>query len=167
MRIGDGKLCSSYDFSHSSVTALSVDRNDGCMADKKKIIAMKSIGVVKTKEKNVPRHWSVSDVEGTLVIDRAYLTGLKDIQKGDKIAVIFHFHKSEPFSPDLLIQKPPHRIKKMGVFSTCSPRRPNPIGLSVLEVLDIQENRIQVKGLDLLNDTPILDIKPHIDATSL
>ena len=66
-----------------------------------------------------------------------------------------------------MMQIPRHRKKKMGVFSICSPIRPNPIGMSVLEVLRIDDNIIQVKGLDMLDGTPILDIKPHIqDETS-
>jgi len=129
-------------------------------------VTLESIGIVKTDVEMVPRHWSVSEVEGTLVIDKKYIEGLRDIIRGDRIIVIFHFHKNRRFSSDLLIQKPPHRNRRMGVFSTCSPRRPNPIGLSVLEVLDRQGNEIHVKGLDMHNGTPILDIKPHIEAPS-
>jgi tRNA (Thr-GGU) A37 N-methylase len=51
----------------------------------------------------------------------------------------------------------------MGVFSICSPIRPNSVGMSVLEVLGIERNRISVKGLDMEDGTPILDIKPHVE----
>ena len=54
----------------------------------------------------------------------------------------------------------------MGVFSTCSPIRPNPIGMSVVEVLGIRGTNIDVRGLDMLDSTPILDIKPHIEVTA-
>ena len=57
--------------------------------------------------------------------------------------------------------KPPMREKKLGAFSTHSPFRPNPIGLSVLEVTGAEGNVIRVKGIDMLNKTPILDIKPE------
>ena len=57
---------------------------------------------------------------------------------------------------------PPHRTESRGVFSLCSPIRPNPIGMSVLEVLGVERNRIHVKRVDLLDGTPILDIKPYI-----
>ena len=125
-------------------------------------IRFQPIGFVRTSALSVPRHWSVSDVEGTLVIDEIYREGLKDIQKGQDIVVIFHFHKSRAFSPADLAQTPPHRDRRMGVFSICSPFRPNPIGLSVLKVLDTSGNEISVRGLDMIDGTPILDIKPHI-----
>lgn len=119
------------------------------------------IGYVKTEAKEIPRHWSISEVIGELVIHPEYKEGLRDIRPGEKIVVLFCFHKSPPFTKDKLIQKPPHRSEKKGVFSTCSPIRPNPIGLSVLEVLEVKENVIKVKGLDMFDGTPILDIKPY------
>lgn len=125
-------------------------------------IEMKPIGIFHTHEKNIPRHWSVSDVVGTIEIDKIYENGLKDISKGQKIIVLFHFHKSCPFDPQYMIQTPPHKESPMGVFSICSPYRPNLVGLSVLTVLDIEENIITVKHADMLEGTPILDIKPHI-----
>ncbi len=74
--------------------------------------------------------------------------------------VLFHFDRSRPFTPESLVQKPPHRTERLGVFSTCSPVRPNPLGLSILEVLEVRDNVITVRGLDMLNGTPILDLKP-------
>ncbi|QTA87420.1 tRNA (N6-threonylcarbamoyladenosine(37)-N6)-methyltransferase TrmO [Desulfonema magnum] len=126
------------------------------------IVYMEPIGFAYTDAENVPRHWSVSDVEGTLVIDEKYLDGLRDISAGQHIVVIFHFHKSPPFTSKLLRQTPPHRGEELGVFSTCSPRRPNPVGMSVLEVIDIKGTTIHVRGMDMLEKTPILDIKPYI-----
>ena len=123
---------------------------------------MKPIGYVSTDTEDVPRHWSVSEVEGKIFIDEKYLKGLKDIRIGQRIVVIFHFHKSAEFTTDLLVQIPRHRNKEMGVFSICSPRRPNPIGMSVLEVLAIDGTEIRVRGIDMLDGTPILDIKPHV-----
>lgn len=122
----------------------------------------KPIGYVKTTAESVPRHWTISDVEGEIIINPEYKEGLRDIKAGDKIIVIFCFHKSPPFTLDKLIQKPPHQDERKGVFSTCSPHRPNPIGLSVLDVLDIHENIIKVKRLDMFDGTPVLDIKPYI-----
>jgi len=122
---------------------------------------MQPIGVVHTDAETVPRHWTLSDVKGTLVIDKQYQKGLKDIKAGQRIVVIFHFHKSPEFTPDLLVQRPPHRDEDLGVFSICSPRRPNPIGMSVLDVLEVDNNIIYVQGLDMLDGTPILDLKPY------
>ncbi|MDY6905915.1 MAG: tRNA (N6-threonylcarbamoyladenosine(37)-N6)-methyltransferase TrmO [Thermodesulfobacteriota bacterium] len=124
---------------------------------------MKPIGYVYTEAADIPRHWRISDVEGRIVIDPEYVAGLADIDPGQRIVVLFCFHKSPPFVPELLKQTPPHRDHPMGVFSICSPRRPNPIGLSVLEVLNINGGEIHVRGLDMLDQTPVLDIKPHIE----
>ena len=126
-------------------------------------IELKPIGFVRTDATKVPRHWSVSDVEGMLIIDEEYLEGLKDIEPGQRIVVIFNFHQSPEFASRFLRQTPPHRGKDMGVFSTCSPIRPNPIGMSVLEVLGVEGATIRVKRLDMLEGTPILDIKPYIE----
>lgn len=124
-------------------------------------IKMKPIGYVSTDAKEIPRSWTMSDVEGALVMDETYLEGLRDIQPGGRIYVIFHFHKSPGFTSEFIRIKPPMREKKLGVFSTHSPFRPNPIGLSILEVTGAEGNVIRVKGIDMLNKTPILDIKPE------
>ena len=127
------------------------------------VINFTPIGTVLTAARKLPRHWSVSHVEGTLEILPEYTAGLSDITADQRIVVLFHFHKSPPFIPELLKQTPPHRNKALGVFSICSPRRPNAIGLSVLEVISKDGNRIRVRGLDMIDGTPILDIKPHIE----
>ena len=125
-------------------------------------IELTPIGYVENKATSVPRHCSVSKVEGRLVIDSQYQEGLRDIQPGQQLVVLFHFDRSPSFTPDRLVQKPPHVKKKLGVFSICSPIRPNPLGLSVLEVLEVRGNVILVKGLDMLDGTPILDLKPFV-----
>ena len=127
-------------------------------------ITMEPIGTVETEATEIPRHWSVSAVEGTLIIDARYREGLRDIRSGQRIVVLFHFHQSPPFTAGMLVQQPPHRDEPRGVFSICSPRRPNPLGMSVLEVLAVDGGRIRVRGLDMRPGTPILDIKPHVTA---
>ena len=101
-------------------------------------------------------------MEGELVIHEEYSAGLRDIDAGQRIVVIFYFHRSPVFSSDLLLQTSGQHGREMGVFSLCSPVRPNPIGMSVLEVLGTRSASIDVRGLDMLDGTPILDIKPHI-----
>jgi tRNA (adenine37-N6)-methyltransferase len=128
-------------------------------------IELRPIGFVRTDVRELPRHWSVSDVEGTLVIDEKYSEGLRDIEAGQRVVVIFHLHRSPGFSPELLRQTSGHTGREMGVFSTCSPIRPNPIGMSVVEVLGIRGSSIDVRRLDMLDGTPILDIKPYIEVS--
>ena len=126
-------------------------------------IEFRPIGFVRTDAQELPRHWSVSEVEGTLVIDEEYSEGLRDIRAGQRIVVIFHLHRSRGFSLELLRQTSGQTGRETGVFDTCSPVRPNPIGMSVLEVLRTRGASIDVRRLDMLDGTPILDIKPHIE----
>jgi len=123
-------------------------------------IELKPIGFVKTETENVPRHWTISDAEGTIVIDEQFKEGLRDIKAGQRIVVLFYFHKSPQFTLDLLVQKPRHRNEQLGVFSICSPVRPNPLGMSVVEVLGIEGSIIHIKGLDMIDGTTVIDIKP-------
>ena len=129
-------------------------------------IELKPIGFVRTDVQELPRHWSVSEVEGTLIIGEEYSEGLRDIRAGQSIVVIFHFHRSSGFSPELLRQTSGQTGRETGVFSICSPVRPNPIGMSVLEVLRVRGASVDIKRLDMLDGTPILDIKPHVELPS-
>ena len=127
-------------------------------------ITLAPIGIVRTGAADLPRHWSVSDVAGTLVLDEDYREGLRDIEPGQRIVVLFHFHRSPPFSSERLRQTSGETGQEMGVFSLCSPVRPNPIGLSVLDVVSVKGAHVDVRGLDMLDGTPILDIKPYVSA---
>jgi tRNA-Thr(GGU) m(6)t(6)A37 methyltransferase TsaA len=124
-------------------------------------IELVPIGFVRTDIEKVPRHWTISDAEGTIVIDEQYREGLKDIQDGQRIVVLFYFHQSPRFTKDFLAQVPPQRTEQLGVFSICSPIRPNPLGMSVVEVLGVEGSIIHIKGLDMADGTPVLDIKPY------
>ena len=126
------------------------------------MVEVQPIGRVRTAATELPRHCSVSDVEGVLEIDERYREGLADLAAGEELVVLFHFHESPPFDAGRLRQTPPHRDAPRGVFSTCSPVRPNPIGLSVVEVLEVRGARVRVRGLDMRDGTPILDLKPHV-----
>ncbi len=101
-------------------------------------LIFKPIGYVRHQHQDVPRHWSCSDLEGELVINPEWQAGLEGLKAGDLVVVLFFFHLSPPFAAEYLRQKPPHGQDFQGVFSLCSPRRPNPIGLSVVKILDIK-----------------------------
>ncbi len=115
-------------------------------------IELEPIGFVRTDLEKVPRHWTVSDAEGSRVIDDRYKKGLKDAKVGQRIVVLFYFHQSPRFTSDLLVQEPKHHNEPLGVFSICSPVRPNPISMSVVEVTGIEGNIIH-------------DIKPMTEKT--
>jgi tRNA (Thr-GGU) A37 N-methylase len=109
-------------------------------------IELRAIGFVRTDAQELPRHWSVSDVEGTLVINEEYSEGLRDVEVGQRIVVIFHFHRSPQFSAEFLRQTSGQNGSETGVFSICSPIGPNPVGMSVVEVLGIRGASIDVRG---------------------
>lgn len=125
-------------------------------------IIFKPVGYVRHNHESVPRHWSVSDIEGRLEIDPWLSDALADTEVGDRIVVLFHFNKSPEFGESFLKQTPPGRDEPKGVFDICSPVRPNALGLSVVEVLAKDECVLTVSGIDMLDGTPILDIKPHV-----
>jgi len=99
-----------------------------------------------------------SDIRGELEIDPSYAAGLKDIAGFSHLIVIFAFHKSELGH---LLVRPPFETRRRGVFSTRSPHRPNPIGMTVVRLLGRCGNILRVSGIDMLEGTPILDIKPY------
>ena len=123
-------------------------------------IDIEPIGYVSTDAESVPRFYTISDVRGALVLDERFEQGLSDFRPGDLIIVVFLFHRSPPFGHEHMRVIPPSREAERGVFSTRSPVRPNPIGVSQVEVIEVEGSRIHVKGLDMIDGTPILDIKP-------
>ncbi len=98
---------------------------------------------------------------GTVIIDRCYQEGLRDLEGFSHIYLIYHFHKA---SRTKLSVTPFLDTTSRGVFATRSPLRPNHIGLSVVELVAREENVLTIKGLDILDGTPLLDIKPYIEA---
>ena len=126
------------------------------------VINFKPIGYVKVDKTYIPKHYNDSSLIGKIIINDKYLSGLKDIKTDSCIVVLFYFHKSPDFTEDFLRRVPPHGDREMGVFSICSPVRPNPIGLSILKVIEINRNVLTVKHIDMLDGTPVLDIKPYI-----
>ena len=99
--------------------------------------------------------------EGLLDILPEYEEGLTDIEGFSHLYVIWMFDRAEGSS---LIATPPSDNKPHGVFATRSPQRPNPIGLTVVTLLRREGNRLVVRGVDMLDGTPILDIKPYLSS---
>ncbi len=99
--------------------------------------------------------------EGVLEIAPELEEGLNDIEGFSHLFVIWVFDRSEGYA---LTGVPPTDDRPHGVFATRSPYRPNPIGLTVVEVLGREGRNVRVRGLDMLNGTPILDIKPYMSA---
>ncbi len=135
---------------------------------KSETISIKPIGILHCSLKDMaetPKNYSESDHKGVIEILPEYLAGLDGIEQGQSITVLFWFNQA---NRDLLKIHPrgDKSKAKRGVFSTRSPARPNPIAISELQVLAIDQNRIEVMHVDALDQTPILDIKKTINLRS-
>ncbi|MCK5125143.1 MAG: tRNA (N6-threonylcarbamoyladenosine(37)-N6)-methyltransferase TrmO [candidate division Zixibacteria bacterium] len=126
-------------------------------------IIFRPIGIIHTpysEPKGVPIQPNRGkDVEATIEIFDEYVEGLADLDGFSHIILLFHLHKSTgykmkvvPFLDDTV----------RGLFSTRAPRRPNPIGLSIVRLTSIERNILHIKDIDIVDGTPLLDIKPHV-----
>lgn len=102
------------------------------------------------------------DAEGVLEVLREFELGLTDIEGFSHLYVIWAFDRADGF--DLIAHPPSDEKRPHGVFSTRSPRRPNPIALTVVELLRRVGTSLHVRGVDMLDGTPILDIKPYLSS---
>jgi len=129
------------------------------------MFTMRPIGHVKspyTKSKEIPKGPGTKhEALGVLEIKPEFEIGLTDIEGFSHLFVIWLFDRADGFA---LIGVPPIDDREHGVFATRSPRRPNPIGLTVVELERRDGSRLHVKGVDMLDGTPILDIKPYLSS---
>jgi len=126
-------------------------------------ICFKPIGIIHTPFKTlkgIPIQSSMSDAKGTIEIFPEYILGLKDLSGFSHIYCLYFFDMVK--LPVPLQSKPFLDDEVKGVFAIRTPFRPNPIGLSIFKILEIKENNINVKNVDVLDRTPILDLKPFV-----
>jgi tRNA-Thr(GGU) m(6)t(6)A37 methyltransferase TsaA len=102
------------------------------------------------------------DAEGSIELLREFAAGLKDIEGFSHLFVLWEFDRADGF--DLIAHPPTDARRPHGVFATRSPRRPNPIGLTVVELLGRDGVALNVRGVDMLDGTPVLDIKPYLSS---
>lgn len=102
------------------------------------------------------------DAEGIIEIMREFEAGLADIDGFSHLFILWQFDRAEGF--DLIAHPPTDEGRPHGVFATRSPRRPNPIGLTVVELLRREGSSLHVRGVDMLDGTPVLDIKPYLSS---
>ena len=100
-------------------------------------------------------------VVGNLTIEPEFINGLRDLDGFSHIIVIYHFHQVKELQ---LIVTPFLDTEQHGVFATRAPKRPNPIGLSILRLVAIEENKLILENVDILDGTPVLDIEPYVPA---
>jgi len=126
-------------------------------------ICYKPIGIVYSpfkEPKGVPiQPVFAKGAEGKIEIFSEYKTGLKDLEGFSHIIVIYHFHKAKEAKLEVTPFLDP---TPKGVFSTRAPSRPNPIGISVVRLIGINDNVLHVSEIDMIDKTPVLDIKPYV-----
>lgn len=126
-------------------------------------ITFEPIGVIHSPHKGVegtPIQPSRAEgAIGTIELLPEYADWLVDLDGFSHIILLYHFHKSPGPRPRVI---PFLDTEERGLFATRSPCRPNPIGLSIVELLKVERNLLTVKGIDTLDGTPVLDIKPYV-----
>jgi tRNA (adenine37-N6)-methyltransferase len=98
-------------------------------------------------------------VRGTVLIDEQFRGGLYDLSGFSRIILIYAFHRSQGYDLEVIpfLDTVPH-----GVFATRAPRRPNAIGLSIVRLISVNEGELVIEGVDVVDGTPLLDIKPYV-----
>ena len=115
-----------------------------------------------TRRDDCPKNARESEAVCTLVIDPRWTQALTGVESCSHLVVLYWMHRSRR---DLVLQAPRHYAVARGTFALRSPARPNPIAMSVVRLLRVDGNRLSVVGLDCLDDTPLLDIKPYFAST--
>jgi tRNA-Thr(GGU) m(6)t(6)A37 methyltransferase TsaA len=128
-----------------------------------KRIEYKPIGIIRSPFKGIKgmpiQPAGAKGVKGKVVVKPEYADGLKDIEGFSHIILIYHFHLSKGFSLEV---KPFMDDSLHGVFATRAPRRPNPIGLSVVRLVKMKGRTLHIEDVDIVEGTPLLDIKPFV-----
>jgi tRNA (adenine37-N6)-methyltransferase len=126
-------------------------------------IVLEPIGTIhtpfKTKEGMPIQSNGAKGIKGQIHLKEEFITGLANLDGFSHIILIYNFHKSTGFE---LLTTPFLDNTERGVFATRAPKRPNPIGLSVVRLLKIEKNFLYIENVDMLDGTPLLDIKPYI-----
>jgi tRNA-Thr(GGU) m(6)t(6)A37 methyltransferase TsaA len=124
------------------------------------------IGVVRTpftERREAPRQpYAAGEAPGTIELlpDRRYEDALRDLDQWTHLWLVYWFHLNAHWRPTVL--PPRSRHGRRGVFATRAPHRPNPIGLSVLRIVRVDGLRVEVLGVDMIDGSPVLDIKPYV-----
>lgn len=130
-------------------------------------ITYKAIGVIHTpfrSKKETPYQYFADEADGVIEIFPEYEDGLYKIEEFERIVVLFHFHEQNEV---VMKVKPKMHDKVRGVFATRSPTRPNPIGMSVVRLIERNGRFLRVRGVDMIDGTPLLDIKPYIETKNI
>lgn len=115
-----------------------------------------------TRREGCPKNARESDAVCTVEVDPRYAAALKGVESCSHLLVLYWMDRSRR---DLVVQVPRHYGEARGTFALRSPARPNPIAMSVVTLLQVSDRRVSVVGLDCLDGTPLIDIKPYFAST--
>jgi tRNA-Thr(GGU) m(6)t(6)A37 methyltransferase TsaA len=115
-----------------------------------------------TRREECPKNARESDAVCTVELDPRWAAGLQGLESATHVVLLYWMNQARR---DLVLQSPRHYAEQRGTFALRSPARPNPIALSVARLLRIDGNKLAVVGVDCLDDTPLLDIKPYFAST--
>jgi tRNA-Thr(GGU) m(6)t(6)A37 methyltransferase TsaA len=115
-----------------------------------------------TRREDCPKNARESEAVCRIDVDPRWAPALKDVETCSHLVVLYWMDKARR---DLVLQVPRHYGEQRGTFALRSPARPNPIAMSVVRLLKVEEMQLSVQGLDCLDDTPLIDIKPYFAST--
>jgi tRNA-Thr(GGU) m(6)t(6)A37 methyltransferase TsaA len=126
-------------------------------------ISYRPIGIIHSPFTNIEgmpiQPTGASGIQGTVEVFPEFAEGLKDLAGFSHIMLLYHFHQVQEAK---LVVTPFMDPQPRGVFATRAPKRPNPIGLSIVRLLSIEQNILRIENVDILDGTPLLDIKPYV-----
>ena len=127
------------------------------------MLELKPIGIIHTpftKPEGMPiQPMGAAGIRGTIELFDEYHAGLKDLDGFSHIILLYHFHRSHGFNLNVV---PFLDSEQRGLFATRAPKRPNPIGISVVQLDKIENGLLHIQNVDIMDDTPLLDIKPYV-----
>jgi tRNA-Thr(GGU) m(6)t(6)A37 methyltransferase TsaA len=128
-----------------------------------KEIKYNPIGIIRSPHKGIKgmpiQPSGARGIGGTVEVKKKYAAGLKDLDGFEYIILLYHFHRSKGYELEV---KPFLDDSLRGVFATRAPKRPNPIGMSIVRLLKVRDNILNIEDVDILDGTPLLDIKPYV-----
>ena len=130
---------------------------------KSSLIIFKPIGKIHSPFKNIEgipiQPAAAEGIKGKVILYKKFTDGLKNLEGFSHIILIYHFHLSKGYSLKVI---PFLHNKEQVIFATMAPKRPNHIGISIVKLERINENTIEVSNIDIVDGTPLLDIKPYV-----
>ena len=130
-----------------------------------KEITLRPIGVIRSPHQQptgTPIQSAYAEgIQGEVILDEPYVAALADLERVERIWLLYFFDRARAWRPRVV---PFLDDQERGLFSTRAPARPNPIGLSVVRLMSVSGNTLKVNGIDVLDGTPLLDIKPYVPA---